>query len=237
MRKRSPLREGLAPLSREKEVHKMTKSLKDLAKQRKAVEEARKATDNETRRNPLSYQTEKVKELDFTGFRQIGGNHKNMSSSVKGEGALTIVYHQKCGRRIHLANEIWRDLDCPKYVNTYINGNQFLIVASDKHGIAVKFDRTIDFSKAVESYKSKIVLYAANVAKELAMEWNLPFDDFCCFTCGTYENCMINGVPAVVVTNENMYENTEVENTEVEDTEVENTEVEDTEADESQSEN
>ncbi|MDD6473300.1 MAG: hypothetical protein PUF62_09775 [Bacteroidales bacterium] len=171
----------------------------DQAKQRKAVEVVRKEEANETEISKIKTTETKVEEYDLFGLEEIDTRHKNMSSSVKGSGCITIINHARCGRRVHLANGIWRDLNCLPYVKLYIKDKQLFVTANATGGIAVKFNRTISFSEAVEDYTGKIVLYATATVKRLTAEWNLKFDSNCCYTGGTYKKCSINGAPAVVI--------------------------------------
>ena len=173
-----------------------------IEKQRKGAEEARKGEMlSEDSLVTSNLNEEILEEISLEGFEQIDAHHKNMSSAVKGFGSITIINHEKCGRRVHLANIIWRDLGCPEYVKLYIKDGKLIIMPSKGTGVAVKFDRTTDFAKAVESYSGKIVLYATDTVKRLTAEWDLHFDANCCYTGGVHRKCIVNGVTAVMVTN------------------------------------
>lgn len=168
-------------------------------KQRQAVEAVRREEANQTEIVKVKTTEVVLEEFNFDDLEAIDTRHKNMTSSVKGSGCITIINHDRCGRRVHLANAIWRDLDCLPFVKLYIKGKKLFVTGSANGGIAVKFDRTIPFEEAVEDYNGKVVLYATETVKRLTAEWELEFDSNCCFTGGTYKKCTINGTPAVVI--------------------------------------
>lgn len=168
-------------------------------KQRKAVEAVRKEEANKAEISKVKTTEAILEEFNFADLEAIDTRHKNMSSSVKGFGCITIINHDRCGRRVHLANSIWRDLSCLPFVKLYIKGKQLFVTGSETGGIAVKFDRTIPFEEAVESYNGKVVLYATETVKRLTAEWELEFDANCCYTGCTYKKCTINGTPAIVI--------------------------------------
>lgn len=168
-------------------------------KQRKAVEAVRKEEANKAEISKVKTTEAILEEFDFADLEAIDIRHKNMKASMKGSGCMTIINHNHCGRRVHLANSIWRSLDCPPYVKLYIMGKKLFVTASVTGGIAVKFDRTIPFEEAVESYNGKVVLYATETVKRLTAEWELEFDANCCYTGCTYKKCTINGTPAIVI--------------------------------------
>lgn len=170
-----------------------------ITKQRKAVETVRKEEANEAEISKIKTIEVKLEEYNLVDLEEIDTRHKNMSSRVKGSGCITIINHDSCGRRVHLANAIWRELNCSPYVKLYIKGKQLFVIANATGGIAVKFDRTIPFEKAVEGYNGKVVLYASETVKRLTAEWNLKFVSNCCYTGGIYKKCSINGTPAVVI--------------------------------------
>lgn len=168
-------------------------------KQRQAVEAVRKAENNVAEISMVKTKEVVLDEFNFADLEEIDTRHKNMSSSVKGSGCITIINHERCGRRVHLANAIWRDLDSLPFVKLYIKGKKLFVTGSATGGIAVKFDRTIPFEEAVEDYNGKVVLYATETVKRLTAEWNLEFDSNCCYTGGTYKKCTISGTPAVAI--------------------------------------
>lgn len=175
-------------------------------KQRRAAElakkeEAIKSTPTETIKT-----VEVLEDFNLEDLEQIDANHKNVGTTVKGSGCITVINHNTCGRRIHLSNEIWRQLDCPQLVNLFIVNKRLIVKAVKKNGIAVRFDRTKDYEEAVKSYNGKIVLYATETVKRLTAEWNLQFDSNCCFTGGTFKKCTVNGENAIVISNDEVVE-------------------------------
>jgi hypothetical protein len=143
-----------------------------------------------------------LEKFDFADMEQVDAKHKNMNSIVKGSGCVTVINHDKCGRRLHLSNKIWCDLGYPRYLKLFIKPNQLFLVADENSGVAVKFDRTMDFEKAVQSYNGKIVLYATETVKRLTTDWNLEFDSNCCYTGGTFKKCLIGDKSAIVISKE-----------------------------------
>ena len=98
-------------------------------KQRNAVEAVRKeeASAQEQASSDIT-ETLTLEEFDLADLEQMDVRHKNMSSSVKGSGCLTIINHEKCGRRIHLANSLWRDLGCPQFVKVFLKSKQMFVI-------------------------------------------------------------------------------------------------------------
>jgi len=177
----------------------ISKQYKEMVKQRNAVERARAAEMAASTEETIKDTEEVLEEFDFADLEAIDTRHKNVASTVKGSGCMTIINHERCGRRVHLANPIWRRLGCPPYLKLYLKGDLLFVTASTSGGIAVKFDRTIPFEKAVESYHGKVVLYATETVKRLTAEWDLEFDFNCCYTGGTFKECTINGTLAIVI--------------------------------------
>lgn len=177
-----------------------------IEKQRRAAELVK----NEEAMKPTLVETinteEVLEDFNLEDLEQIDANHKNVGTTVKGSGCITVINHNTCGRRIHLSNEIWRQLDCPQLVNLFIVNKRLIVKAVKKNGIAVRFDRTKDYEEAVKSYNGKIVLYATETVKRLTAEWNLQFDSNCCFTGGTFKKCTVNGAEAIVISNEEVTE-------------------------------
>ena len=149
---------------------------------------------------------EALEEFDFEGMENLDAGHKNVGSSVRGEGCITIINHEKCGRRLHLASEIWKELDCPPFVEVFIKNKKVIVLPNFKRGIAVKFDKKVSYEEAVDNYNSKIVLYSTKSVKGLTEAWNLDFASGCCYTCGTFKKYTVQGKPAVVITNEELEE-------------------------------
>lgn len=140
-----------------------------------------------------------LEEFDIADMEQVDAKHKNINSLVKGSGCLTVINHGKCGRRLHLSNKIWRDLECPKFLKLFIKPNQLFLIADENSGVVVRFDRTMDFEKAIHDYNGKIVLYAAETVKRVTSDWNLDFDSNCCWTGGTFKKCLVSGKNAIVI--------------------------------------
>lgn len=183
-------------------------------KQRQAVEAVRKEEVNNSVTNTVKSEEVILENFDLADLEAIDTRHKNMSGTVKGSGCLTVINHERCGRRVHLANSIWRELGCPKFVKLYIKPKNLFVTAGTTGGIAVKFDRTMLFEDAVENYNGKVVLYATETVKRLTADWSLEFDDNCCYTGGTYKKCTINGTPAIVITKDAVVEKAEADTTE-----------------------
>lgn len=179
---------------------------------KRAVESVRKEEMKEVKEMETEVVTETVteevlEEYDFEGMENLDASHKNMGSSVRGEGCLTIINHEKCGKRLHLANEIWQALGCPRYLEIFMKDKKLFVLPNRLHGIIVKFDKTLEFEDAVENYKSKLVLYSTKSVMRITEEWNLDFDDNCCFTGGVFKECIVRGKKAVVITNLELEEN------------------------------
>ena len=183
-------------------------------KQRKAVEAVREeaAAKNVTVNNAMT-NTAILEEYDLAELEQVDVRHKNISATAKGYGCLTIINHKECGRRVHLANAIWRELGCPLFLKVFLKQKKMILMAGTDNGIAVKFDRSMKFEDAVKDYKGKIVLYATETVKRVTADWELEFDANCCYTGGTYKKCTVNGIPAVVISKDEAEEVTEQENT------------------------
>lgn len=177
------------------------------SKAAKAVEIVRKVEDEEVKEKGTELVSEEVlEEYDFDGMMNLDAGHKNVGSIVRGEGCLTIINHEKCGRRLHFANEIWRKLNCPPFVEVFIKDKKVIVLPNFKRGIAVKFDKKVSYEEAVDNYNSKIVLYSTKSVKGLTEAWNLDFASGCCYTCGTFKKYTVQGKPAVVITNEELEE-------------------------------
>lgn len=178
-----------------------------IEKQRKAAELAKKEEAIKPMLTESINTAEVLEDFNLEDLEQIDANHKNVGTTVKGSGCITVINHNTCGRRIHLSNDIWRQLECPQLVNLFIANKRLLIKVAKNNGIAVRFDRTKDYQEAVESYKGKIVLYATETVKRITAEWKLQFDANCCFTGGTYKKCTVNGEAAIVISNDEVAEN------------------------------
>lgn len=183
-------------------------------KQRKAVEAVREeeAAKNVTVNNAMTNEAI-LEEYDLAELEQVDVRHKNIGATTKGYGCFTIVNHKECGRRVHLANAIWRGLDCPPFLKVFLKPKKMILMAGTDNGIAVKFDRSMKFEDAVKDYKGKIVLYATETVKRVTADWNLEFDSNCCYTGGTYKKCTVNGIPAIVISKDESEEVNEPENT------------------------
>lgn len=177
-----------------------------IEKQRKAAELAKKEEAIKPMLTKSINTAEVLEDFNLEELEQIDANHKNVGTTVKGSGCITVINHNTCGRRIHLSNDIWRQLECPQLVNLFIANKRLLIKAAKNNGIAVRFDRTKDYQEAVESYKGKIVLYATETVKRITSEWKLQFDSNCCFTGGTFKKCTVNGETAIVISNDEVAE-------------------------------
>lgn len=133
-------------------------------------------------------------------MEDLDSYHKNVTASgSSGEGCLTVINHERCGKRLHLDNGIWRGLGCPKYMKPRLCAGDLLISAGEHTDVAVKFDKTRDWKDAVENYKGKIVLYASNTSIRLCEEWGLDTDCRCCFTGGEYVIRELNGVKTAII--------------------------------------
>ena len=182
----------------------------NLEKQRRAVEAARREeAEKQIQVSNVKTRDAILEEFNLAELEAVDVKHKNMKSTIKGSGCVTIINHDKCGRRVHLANSIWRDLDCPQFVKVFLKSQQMFVMDGGKAGIAVKFDRTMPFEDAVKDYNGKIVLYATETVKRVTADWELQFDSSCCYTGGTYKKCIISGVPAVVISKEDAVEETD----------------------------
>lgn len=177
-----------------------------IEKQRKAAELAKKEEAIKPMLTESINTAEVLEDFNLEDLEQIDANHKNVGTTVKGSGCITVINHNTCGRRIHLSNDIWRQLECPQLVNLFIANKRLLIKVAKNNGIAVRFDRTKDYQEAVESYKGKIVLYATETVKRITSEWKLQFDSNCCFTGGTFKKCTVNGETAIVISNDEVAE-------------------------------
>lgn len=171
-----------------------------IKKQREAAEAVKR--EEATKQTPVS--NVKTHEAILEDFKldeleQVDVRHKNVGSTVKGTGCFTIINHERCGRRVHLANAIWRELGCPPFLKVFLKPEKMIVMASLDNGIAVKFDRTMAFEDAVKDYKGKVVLYATETVKRVTADWHLQFDSNCCYTGGTYKKCTVNGIPAIVI--------------------------------------
>lgn len=171
-----------------------------IEKQRESVEAVRKeeAVQNVTANNVMSDDTI-LEEFNLADMKQVDIRHKNMSSVEKGVGPLTIINHDRCGRRIHLSNVVWRELGCPRYFKIFLKPKQMFVIGDDESGIAVKFERKIDFEEAVKNYNGKVVLYATETVKNLTVDWQLEFDSSCCYTGGYYKKCLVSGKEAILI--------------------------------------
>lgn len=175
-------------------------------KQRKAAEVVKQEEAIKPALTEIINTAEVLEDFNLEDLEQIDAHHKNVGSTVKGYGCITVINHITCGRRIHLDNAIWRELECPQQVKLFLSGKRLLVTAVKQNGIAVRFDRTKDYEEAVKSYNGKIVLYATETVKRLTAEWNLQFDSNCCFTGGTFKKCTVNGKDAIVISNEEVTE-------------------------------
>lgn len=183
------------------------------AKQRKAVEAVRREeTVMKTQVSKVKSNEAILEEFSFDDLLEVDLHHKNVMSTVKGFGSMSVINHDKCGRRIHLANDIWRQLGCPQFLRVFLKAKQMFVIAGTDYGIAVKFDRKIPFEEAVDNYNGKVVLYATETVKSITKEWNLEFDSNCCYTGGTHKKCTINGIPAIVISKEAEVEEASVAN-------------------------
>lgn len=183
------------------------------AKQRNAVEAVRREEAvKKTQVSKVKSNEAILEEFSFDDLLEVDVRHKNMMSTVKGFGSMSVINHDKCGRRIHLANDIWRQLGCPQFLRVFLKKKKMFVIAGTDYGIAVKFDRTMPFEKAVEEYTGKIVLYATETVKSITTEWQLEFDSNCCFTGGTHKKCTINGIPAIVISKDAEVEEAAVAN-------------------------
>ena len=171
--------------------------------QRKAVEAVNtvRAAEEKMLTQTSGVKSEEIilEDFDIADLKQVDIRHKNVYSTVKGTGCLTVVNHRRCGHRVHLANIVWRTLGCPVFVKIFLKRNKMFILPDANEGIAVRFDRKIAFEDAVNDYNGKIVLYATETVKSLTSEWDLDFDKNCCYTGGAYKKCTINGAPAIVI--------------------------------------
>lgn len=152
-------------------------------------------------------------DFDLAELEEVDKYHKNITGSQKGCGCITIINHEKCGRRVHLANIIWRELGYPQLLQVFFKEKKLLIMAGGERGIAVKFSHTIPFEEAVKNYTGKVVLYATETVQRITKEWQIDFEENCCFTGGVYRKCTINGSPAVVILKEEVSKETVIETT------------------------
>ncbi len=175
-----------------------------IKKQREAAEAVkREEAIKQTPVSDVNTQEAILEDFSLDDLEQVDVRHKNVGSSIKGTGCLTIINHERCGRRVHLANSIWRDLGCPPFLKVFLKPEKMIIMADSDTGIAVKFDRTMELKDAVKDYNGKIVLYATETVKRVTADWQLQFDSNCCYTGGTYKKCTVNGMPAIVISKDN----------------------------------
>lgn len=139
-----------------------------------------------------NYESQLIEDLEL--------ERQNRGHKVGGYGCLTVINHSRCGRRLHIANEIWQRLGCPRYVKLSLCQGDLLIQAGTENDVAVSFQRTMDFEEAVKNYKSKIVLYVAKTVERLSEEWGLAISDGCCFTGGRFSEGIINGKTTIAIT-------------------------------------
>lgn len=139
--------------------------------------------------------------IDFSNveLENLETKRFNRNSMAAGSGCLTIVSHRTCGIRLHLANQIWRDLGCPQFVKLCIAEKKLLVFAGDETDIAVKFNHSMEFGEAVKSYMGKVVLYASATVKRLVKMWNLEREEGCCFTGGEYDISEFQNSRVVVI--------------------------------------
>ncbi len=159
---------------------------------------------------------------DYSKFKleELEGERSNIGSSEAGSGVLTIICHKRCGVRLHISNAIWRALGTPKFVRLIIADGDLIVMKGGEKNVAVKFDRTMDFTEAVAKYKGKITLYASSTVKRLVAEWQLDTETRCSFTLGDYGMTELNGEPAMVIMYEGARRDNEVETDTEDDTEV-----------------
>jgi len=140
-----------------------------------------------------------VRDYAAIGFEELDANHKNINSSQSGTGCITVINHERCGRRIHISSKIWRELGTPRYIKLLLSGGDLIVMEGTEQNVAVRFDRSMDFEHAVKHYNGKIVLYASKTAVRLTEEWGLKTDKGCCFTGGEYVVCTIGEKKAVAI--------------------------------------
>ncbi len=136
---------------------------------------------------------------DYTQFNlenlengRVGGNSKR-----PGKGCLTIINHDKCGKRLLVENKLWRALGCPQFVSLSLADEDLIVQPADDSGVPVRFNSALDYEEAEKNYKNKIVLYAANAAETLAERWHLK--NGCSFTGGSYSIIDLHGTKAAAI--------------------------------------
>ena len=100
-----------------------------IKKQREAAEAVkREEATKQTQVSNVKTHNAILEDYNLDELEQVDVRHKNVGSSVKGTGCITVVNHEHCGRRVHLANAIWRKLDCPPFLKIFLKNILIIIL-------------------------------------------------------------------------------------------------------------
>lgn len=129
-----------------------------------------------------------VKELDVNDLIEVSA--KQSSSSLRGEGVLTIVNSEKNGKRLMIAKDVMGRLGECETIQISIT-KAGIVVGETIPGNSKKF--------RVKKQGTKSIVYAAGVVREITEQFGLDYSERVSMTFSEVEFSTIQGYDVAVI--------------------------------------